>query len=306
MSGVLEQLPPFEWRGVKYPVAERDVSFQQEGARHTIQYRDGDFVDNTGAHGLTFSYTLPMRETIAKGPFKHLFEQGLPQLFRDILNREPGPLFDPIYGDFRCVPTMYRDTTDVQKTCGTDIRVEFLFSPEVSAADATVRDLSGVAGLTDNAGALDQQVAKANWHQEPTPEPSVDALQAADGVLSQGMAQVNKASAALDDFAYKMQKLEDTCDRAKDPANWGIRDEARRNREAAIRMNQRLAQDPGAQLRQITVTSPKLLSEFAKEVGMSLTDLLRLNPSLTRFPYVPRGAVVIVIAAKLPPARIAA
>lgn len=300
-----DQLPPLEWRGVQYPVAEREVSFQQEGARHTIQYRDGDFVDPTGAHGLTFSYLLPMRESVARGPYRHLFEQGLPQLFRDALNRDPGPLFDPIYGSFRCIPVIYRDTSDVRKRCGTDVRVEFLYSPEVAEDDATIRDLSGVAGIIDNAGALDEEVAKADWKQEVPPEPSIDALQAADGVISQGLAQIGKASAALHDFAYKMEKLEATCDKAENPENWGIRDAARRNREAAVRLNRRLSEDPAVKLRRITTRSVKLVSTLAKEVNMTVIELLRLNPALARLPYVPAGTVVIARAVVLPPARAA-
>lgn len=299
---VLKLLPPPSWRGVKYPCSERKVGFRNEGAIHTIQYRDGDFVEMTGAHGLTFAYTFPMRESIAKGPYKKLFEVGLPQLFRDALNREAGDLFDPIYGLFRCVPQVFDDTTDVTKRCGTDVRVEFLYSPEFTEEDPALRDLSGVAGISTEAGALDEAVARANWAQEPTPEPTVDALQAIDGVMSQGLAQIGKASASLDDLAFKLEKIEATCEKVEDPANWGIRDSARRLREATIRTNRRLTESPGQKLRRVTVRSVRLLGDLAREVGMTLEELIKLNPTLVRLPYVPAGTLVTVRAAARPQA----
>lgn len=290
----LDNLAVFRWRAEAYPLARRRVSFRHEGVEHTIQYRDFEFIEQLGAHGLTFAYTLPMRETVAKGPYEHLFERGVAQLTRDMLNREPGQLEDPILGSFRCVPINYDDETDPNKRCGTDISVEFRHSPELTEEDPSIRNLSGVAGITNNAGALDEEVARADWAQEPTPEPTVDVLQAADGVISQGLAQIDKASAALDDFALKMENLEATCDRAENPQNWGIRDSARRNREAAIRLKKRLTESPVTKLRAFTTKSVRLISDLAKEVGMTVQELLRLNPGLARFPYVPAGTLVTV------------
>ncbi len=300
MPDVLSLLPPFEWRGAKYPVTRRRVSFRHEGVTHTIQYRDFEFIEQLGAHELTFSYTLPMRESIARGPYKNLFTVGLAVLTRDTLNREPGTLMDPILGQFRCVPKAFDDETDVLKRCGTDVSVEFTHTPELTAEDPAIKDLSGVAGLTSEAGALDKEVAKADWRQEPTPEPSVDILQAVDGVLAQGMAQIQKASAALHDFAFKMEKLEVSCDRAENPQNWGIRDSARRNREAAIRLDRRLTESPGQKLRRITLNSVRLISDLAREVGMTLEELLKLNPGMERLPYIPAGMLVTVRAAPQP------
>src|SRR5262245_39843475 len=118
MTDVLRLLPPFEWRGVRYPVATRSVSFQHEQAQHRIQYKDGEFIEQTGARNYTFNYTIPMREDIARGPYKNLFSSGLIPLLIDCRNREPGQLVDPVYGEFRCVPTSYNDDIDVGKRDG--------------------------------------------------------------------------------------------------------------------------------------------------------------------------------------------
>lgn len=299
-TDVLSQLPVFRWRGQAYPVQRHRVSFRHEGVEHTIQYRDFEFIEQLGAHGLTFSYTLPMRETIAKGPYRHLFEQGVPQLTRDMLNRAADTLEDPIFGQFRCVPTSYDGETDMTKRCGIDIAIEFRHSPELTEEDPSIKDLSGVAGITNNAGKLDEEVARADWGQEPSPEPSVDVLQAIDGVGAQGLAQIGKVSAALDDFAFKCEKIEATCDKVENPQNWPIRDSARRNRELAHRLKKRLSEDPATKIRQFVTRSQMLISELAKEVGMTLEELIKLNPQIVRFPYV-RANTPVVVRAKARP-----
>ena len=293
MTDVLKLLPPLMWRSKQYPTTARRAFFRHEGVDHIVQYRDFEFVEQLGAHGLMFSYTIPAREEVARGPYSHLFE-ALPVLFQDMLNREAESLTDPVYGNFRCVPVSYDESTDPNKRDGADVQVEFRFSPDLANEDPNLKDLSGIAGIKSSAGRLDEEVAKADWRQEPSPEPTVDVLQAADGVVSRGLAEVDRAAAALDDFAFKLRKIEDACDRAENPQNWAIRDSARNTRESTIRLRRRLAEDPATKLRNITARTQMLLTDLAKEVGMTLEDLLRLNPGLARLPYVRAGTPVTV------------
>lgn len=294
MTDVLKLLPPLEWRGSQYPVTARRVSFRHEGVEHTIQYRDNEFTEQLGAHGLTFSYTIPTREDIAKGPYKNLFVQGLPRLFRDMHNREAGDLLDPELGFFRCIPNLFDETTDVQKRDGSDVQVEFKYRPLIDDEDPAIQtNLEGsISGLETDAGALDEAVSRADWAQEPSPEPTVDVIQGANGLLSQGLAQGEKVSAKLDDFASKLEALEATCDKAENPQNWPIRASARRSREAVLRTKARLSQDPVKKLRSITLKSGKLVIALAKELGMTLEGLLQLNPGLARMTRVPAGTVI--------------
>lgn len=300
MTDVLKLLPPLEWRGVQYPVTSRRVSFRHEGVEHTIQYRDFEFQEQLGVQGLTFAYTIPTREDIAKGPYKQLFVQGLPRLFRDIMNREAGELLDPELGFFRCTPAAFDETTDVQKRDGSDVAVEFRYAPLLTDEDPEIQTNleASIQGLETDAGQLDKAVAKADWGQEPSPEPTTDPLSAANGVLAQGLAQVDKFSAKLDDAAAKLEALEKTCDRAENPQNWPIRASARRSREAVLRLKKRLSEDPIVKIKQITVKTRKLVAGVAKEVGMTVEGLLQLNPALARLPFVPAGTVVLTRAGR--------
>ena len=296
MTDVLKLLPPFEWRGQQYPLTARRVSFRHEGVEHTIQYRDFDFTEQLGAHGLTFYYTIPTREDIAKGPYKNLFVQGLPRLFRDMQNREAADMLDPELGIFRCIPNSFDETTDVQKRDGSDVQVEFKYRPLLDDEDPAIKtNLEGsLSGLETDAGALDGAVAQADWAQEPSPEPTVDVIQGANGLLSQGLAQGDKVAAKLDDFASKLEALEQTCDRAENPQNWPIRASARRTREAVVRTKAQLSEDPVVKLRRLTINGTTLVISLAKELGITLAALLQLNPGLARLMHIPPGTVITV------------
>src|SRR3954471_16280490 len=114
-TDALSKLPLFSWRDQEYPLIARRVSFAHEGAEHRIQNRDGDFIDQLGAHSLIFSYTLPMRQGIASGPYKDLFTVGYPLLFAAMRDREKGVMVDPVLGEFVCTPSSWSDDMEVAK-----------------------------------------------------------------------------------------------------------------------------------------------------------------------------------------------
>ena len=287
----LSKLPFFEWRDQKYPLLERKVSFAHEGATHRLQYRDNDFVEMVGAHSLSFRYTLPMRQGIASGPYKDLFIQGYPLLFAACRDREKGVMVDPVLGEFVCVPQMWSDDMDVLKRDGTDVQVEFTHAPEVDE----IEDLRAITlqGVTSSAGALDAELAKVDWQQEPSPEPTMDVLNAISGFGAQLEAQRDRIGAALEDFAYKNEKIDQQIDRLKNPDVWPLKRAARRNRAAATSAAKRLS-NPTEEIVETVTNYGRTVSSLAAEVGMTVQELLAQNPQLARSPFVRPGVAVNV------------
>lgn len=292
----LSKLTRFRWRDTEYPVLQRSVSFAHEGSEHRIQYRDNDFIEPLGAHSLFFTYTLPMRQGIAKGPYRDLFTTGYDVLFADCRNREPGFLIDPRLGEWQCTPVSWADESDIERRDGTDIRVEFKYAPDIADADE-LREAVTLQGLASDAGALDQQLSAVDWEQEPSPEPTMDALNAISGFGAQLEAQGGKVAAALEDFAYKCEKVDQQIDRLKNPDVWPLKRAVRRNRASSVALAKR-AQDPTKEIATMTVSHTRTLVAMASEVGMTLQDLLAQNRALARSPYVPQGYVVNVVRSK--------
>ncbi|UOF77301.1 DNA circularization protein N-terminus [Caudoviricetes sp.] len=289
MVDALEKLTRFSWRDQEYPITRRRVSFAHEGAEHRIQFRDNDFVQPLGAHSLFFSYTLPMRQGIAKGPYKDLFTTGYPLLFAAMRDREKGVLVDPVLGEFVCVPQTWTDAMDVAMRDGTDVEVEFKHSPDVDEIeDPKTITLQGV---TSDAGALDAELSKVDWEQEPSPGPTMDALNAISGVGAQLEAQSGKVAAALEDFAYKCEKIDQQIDRLQNPDVWPLKRAVRRNRSSAVALAKR-AQDPTKEIVRLVISHTRTIVSLASELNMTIEELLQQNPALARAPFVPAGTPI--------------
>lgn len=280
-TDIFPHVPHFQWRGRIYPISARSVSFRHEQIEHKIQYRDGDFAEPLGVHSFLFKYTIPMREDLAKGPYKNLFTLGLPELVRDCRYREPGELIDPFYGVFSCVPTSFDETVDINKRDGTDVQVEFLHSPNLGDDEPLLVDnIGGIEGLTSNAGALEGELTAADWNQEPSPEGLTDALSAINGIGRKGLRQVERTSARLDDLAFKLNKISETADEAENPQNWRLRDSVRSALDATLRIKKRATSDPAKKTIEITTKFAKSLSVIAAENRMTIQQLLEINPQI--------------------------
>lgn len=291
MTDVLAQLPRLSWREREYPVTARSVGFNHEGVFHVLQYRDFEVIEQTGARNLAFRYTIPLRQDIAKGPYKNLFTEGLPTLFRDILNRSEGTLIDPVHGSFTCVPRSYDEEADPNKRDGVDVKVEFQRQTPVDEDESlrppTLQDVAG------EAGALDEEVKKADWHQEPSPEGTTDIFSAINGVAFQGLRAIDKVAGFMHDVAFRCEKIEATVDKLTDPKNWPVRAAARRLRESSIRIAS-FGDSPQQRRAPVTTTRAMPIAALAALVGMSVDALLLLNPQLARSPTVPAGTTVRV------------
>lgn len=292
MTDVLKLVQAFEWRGERYPVLSRSVSFSHDGARHKFQFADDEIVEQLGAQSLTFSYTLALREDIAKGDYRALFREGYPRLFRDMRNREPGYLVDQFLGRYRCVPVSFSDDVDINKRDGTDVRVEFIHSPEPGAAEQ-VQPPPTIGGLKTDAGALDAELSRVDWQQEPSPEPTTDPLNFVAGIGGQIDANRGKAVAALHDFAGRCEKADAALERVANPDYAQLQAALRRNRMNAIDAAKK-AQDPTKVVVRVAQNQARGVSVVAAEFGMTIEDLIKLNPSFARSPFIPAGTVVNV------------
>jgi hypothetical protein len=121
-----------------------------------------------------------------------------------------------------------------------------------------------------------------------------DVLSSLNGLMRQGLAVGDKLSAACDDVIFKVSKLEDTANKVASPQSWAIRNSARRVRDMAMRVKENQGPTSGSKTKVIVTTTPATVSGLALLYGMTVKEMLELNPWMAQSPSVPAGSSVKV------------
>jgi len=289
VTDVLSPLPISSWRGIEFPVTDRTVTFAHDTVDQKIQFRNGFPVDITGAQSMRFRYTVPLDEGIVRGPFKNLFTATLKKFFDAVYDKTPGVLVDPVYGVFTCKPVLFDEKLRAQIRSGTVVDVEFVQHVEVT--DETELELATLKSAESQAGALDREVASAPWPEDEEFEPSVDPLAQIAGYGRQLEFIGNRFVALLDKVAYRTERIEAAAEALESPDRAGIIRAARRTRLATLKLKSR-GTNPGKTIRRLRKNADMTLSAIAAEVGMTLDDLLKINPMLATKSVVEAGTPV--------------
>ncbi len=292
MSDVLIQLKPLSWRGILLPITGRQVGFSHGLAKHKFQFRDGIHPEPTGRGELTFRYSVPMRENIAKGPYKHLFIDTLPKLWAAMQDRKPGPLNDPVHGEFDALPVSYSETLDVAVRDGVDLEIDFIHAPSLDEAIVAGRGLSSVTALASDLAAMTAAIQTQEWLQEIHEEVQLDLLDSLTAVGDQLQLAGDQFTGKFDKVAFQMDQLTDVMDELEDPETWPFRDTAQNFKESALRLRDS-ASDPASKIVNITIAANQTITAVSASLGIDTEALLALNESLAETaPLVPKGTVV--------------
>lgn len=287
------QLPHLSWRGEDLlPVLERDHEFAHEGADHAVIYRNGVAVEQTGAGARLFSYTIPFREGITKGPYGGLFSRTMLKFWRAFHDdKSPGPLYDPIYGPITCVPQRWNERTDINRRDGVDVQVTFKEHVPVETTETAASPT--LDSLQTDAQRLDEEVAAVEWPiQQPPPAASADPLSIAAGVVQQGNFAVSRTKAAVHEVAMRMGEIEDAAAVAESnavPGAGALRRSARSARLKATKVANAPPRDAASELVQIAIDTPKDLVTMARDLSVTVAELIAWNPFLARVPEVAPG-----------------
>ena len=307
LNDVLLQLPTFSWRGIECPITSRQANFSQSHAPQTFSYRDNAVIESLGAQNFQFSYTIPFRQDIAKGPYKNLFVDVFPKFLAACRKRSPGTLNDPVLGEFRAKCVSMSTSLDVNKRDGVDVDVQFIQAPAIDEVDALPAKIEGITDLDDMAGVLDANVDRADFtqseiegttgeiqtsnRQEEPPEAYQDLLGQLDGFGRQIERFGNKIDAGLSNVAFKLEKMEETISVLQNPKNWPLQRSSRRLRGAIANVALTVAY-PGKKVLRHLVPFDISVSSLASNLGMDTGAFLALNPTVAINPMVPAGTEV--------------
>jgi hypothetical protein len=287
----LSKLPDFEWRGVLYPVLSAHFGRRYETTDQKESFGKFQFIDMLGPTNWIFDYTLGMRNGISvESKYgKDLFGKII-QLEKDCANRERGDLVDPIWGLWECVALSFEGDIEALRRDGVDVKVSFKYKPEID----DTRDVSGagilsVGQLYSEAKDLDAALALVKWKRpEDAPGATADLLGAISGFGARIQRAGDKIAAGLERYAEQMHKIDRQLSALKDPANASVRRSVRHCFTSAKRLTKNIS-DTQRQTKQIVIRHTKDVLAIAKDGGMTIQELLKLNPGLSATPMVPQG-----------------
>lgn len=292
MTDVLLQLPRASWREIEFPVSNSEYGFQQEQAPHRYLFRDDKLIESIGRDNPTYRYTIPFREDITGGGWSHLFIGVYPDFLNACQDRSRGVLTDPVHSSIPAKCVSWRETRDVNRRDGLDVEVEFIFAP----AENDFSSARGIAGLVrtlqgakDFALRLDTEVAKVGFRQQLPPEPTINPLDLVSTFSDQVDVAGNQVTAAFGDSALRAERTATAIEKLKNPSLEPQRQRARRLREALLSIEDKTDPTGTKPLRRITNTTDRTVSAVAKLLGLTVQELVRLNPALRRTPLVKAG-----------------
>lgn len=308
MTDILRQLRPASWRGISFPVSAREFGFQHEQERHRYIFRDDQLIESLGRENPTYRYTSPFREDIARGPYVNLFTAVYPKFLKACIDRTEGPLEDPIHGPVQVKCASLREILDVGKKDGIDVEIEFIVSPDeipkpedIASRLSTLEGAKGLGGLLDRqATELDEETKKAIADlNKGSGFGRLDPLSFATSALNQIEVAGNKVDAAFGDVAFRMERLDESLARVKNPRTQPMRQNARRLALAARDLQKTALGDNTARSKRVAiyqVVSPIGKIALAGKLGMNVRDFLRMNPSIASAPIVQPGTQVAYVA----------
>ena len=281
------------WRFIEFPITSRKYGFQQEQAKHRYIFRDQQLIESLGAENPTYRYTIPFREDISKGPYRHLFTVVYPDFLNACLDRTRGVLSDPVHGDINVKCVSLSEDLDVNKRDGIDVEVEYIVAPlESEILQDLTTQVKTLQGAADDARRFDADIAKIDWKQEPPPKPTISPLDFISSIGGQIELAGGKITSALADYSFRLEKSIDTIDRLKDPNLAPTRQQARRLQADVLRLEDRVDVTGTHPIAKTTTTVNRSLSATAALLGMSLQEFARINPGFAREPIVRAGSVV--------------
>lgn len=280
MTDVLSELPTLSFRGIEVPCTSIEGAFSHDAAQNKYVFRDEALIQSLGRKNITFRYEIPFRQGILKAPFKDLYLATFPEFLNACRDRTAGTLEDPVAGAFQAKVTQFSYTADPDMRDGVTVSAEFVHAPAESELDTSIAIIAPtLENATDLAGALDQEVAKVDWKQEPSPEPYTDPLSAVTGVSDQIGGIIDRTGAAFDNVAFKIDRMNDSLESLADIKNWSVWRGGKDLKNALGRTKDNL----GGGARPIGihfVQTDSGLADVRFATRNTVAELLKLNPRL--------------------------
>lgn len=273
MADVFSQLLKASFRGLPLYASAIRTKQPQGLARHRFPHRAGAIIEPTGPEEVTFVVTCHFRQAVDP----KAFPDGFRAIFQAYRDTSPGAFVHPEYGTITVIPGSWEDELVAEKRDGLDVQLEF------------VEDNNALEKAEDRPTIFTAEAAIRQGEVSPPPSPAPGRpsfLEVAKGLLGrvqQAQIQASQAQAALGGVVRlghdTVKVLEKTGDYA-----------SAMNVVRAGRSLARAIKAPSIKREILRTALPPV--GIAALVGISLDELLKLNPKFVGLVVVPAGTPV--------------
>lgn len=282
------------WRGIPFPFVQRTFGFQQEQAKDRFVQVEVEQVQSLGRSNPTWGYDIPARENLVKAPWTNWFTKYYDKFLAACVDSEDGELVDIIHGTQSAKLVVFSETFDGPRPDGVDLHVEFIYSPpeELTANAGSIKALN-FASMKAQAGALDgkldsalteESIAALKRRGQQPPKPLVNVLTAFSGAIDQVTLAERQYAAVGEEMIARVNDVKRSVDRLQMQRSAQARLAASRLQEA---VRESTFRSRGRPIRIVQVSTPTGRVRAAQTYGMSVSDLLELNPQLATMPMIP-------------------
>ena len=296
---LFSQLLECKWRTTSFPITSFSTAFAHDQAQHKWPDRDGAHIEATGRQPLTHRATIPFRNAVARAQGETwgiLYPDGFRAFLSAFSDRTSGILQHPELGAITCKPGTYSAEWSANTRDGVNVSATWIESYDEDAQyDDTLARPSPIAAVYVEALDLDSQIAQyANPTATTNAQESLtftQAIQKITGAFDQVSLVSRQAGGYIDHVIYRVQALQDSIYRARDNTAWPIINTCERLKASLFALKQQqLVLQKDVLL--FIVPKDQTLAAVAGSLGVKVADLMRLNPTISGGPVVPRLTAV--------------
>lgn len=317
MADLFSELIECSYKGISFPYGPVGTKGAHNLAEHPLMDVDGVSLEATGRASYTFEVEAYFFNGLAPGVNETWGDGLYPQQFLKLIaaleERTTGEFVHPVYGGIDCKPVSWESRIDPDRRSGEILHIVFRESREGES-----RSLGSVSPFTTAiaaAGDLDAALGTlsppiATGIEEDGWESFSDAMNQVSAIGDQISLAAQKVTGKLDSIATKVQNVQDSMGGALDsvvsaPGKMGdsvakLGNTASQVRQTCDRLLSAIYEiqfgaalaAPKKVIKVYTTGRAQTLGAIASFLGASLTDILKLNPSLVAKPVIPSGTPI--------------
>jgi archaellum component FlaC len=290
----IESLLPVSFDGTELrAVIDYTWNFAQSSKKYKYVFKDNELVLPTGRLNKNFSFKLAFLDRFGFETYEDIFTEDFNDFVTSCensrINQTGAILVTPDIGEYNAVCTQINVVYDIENTTnGCFVNVDFMESPDFDQETPTYQRTTSIEDVYKQYKELEVIAAQEDIH-EPNLFESLDDLtntiRQVDSSITNIQNDIDRVDRQIEDFNAALESV------SRPRSVWvrrrinSINANLLQTRRNTMRLGKTIVEE--------VIDSPRLLVDIAESCGITVLELLGLNPSLSGSPYVLKGTKVL-------------